>query len=133
MSPAFLGRFLVDGLGLTKIPQFLPTLYLSFLGFTFVHLVLSPWLSPKVAPKSYAALKGKKARNNWCGQFLWWCRIQMLKPARCRSIHVVSQVHTLIIVPMSIWCIVNQNEDIANDRAFGWDDRVGYTYAIACG
>ncbi|TEB26657.1 DUF887-domain-containing protein [Coprinellus micaceus] len=114
MSPAFLDRFLVDGLGLTKIPRFLPTLYLSFLGFTFVHLVLSPWLSPKVAPKSYAALKGKKARNNW-------------------SIHVVSQVHTLIIVPMSIWCIVNQNEDIANDRAFGWDDRVGYTYAIACG
>ncbi|KAF6763948.1 TLC domain-containing protein [Ephemerocybe angulata] len=114
MSPAFIDRFLSETLGLTKIPDYLPTLYLSFLGFTLVHLVLAPWLSAKIAPQSWGALKGRKARNNW-------------------SIHVVSQVHTLIIVPMSIWCIWKEDGALDSDRAFGWDDRVGYTYAVACG
>lgn len=51
----------------------------------------------------------------------------------CRSIHVVSQVHTLIIVPMSIWCMVGESEEMENNKAFGWSDRVGYTFAVACG
>lgn len=51
----------------------------------------------------------------------------------CRAIHVVSQLHTLIIVPMSIWCILKESEEVENNRAFGWDDRVGHTFAIACG
>lgn len=114
MSPAFLDRFLAETLGLSKLPQFLPTLFLSFFGFTLVHLVLAPRLSARIAPHSWSALKGRRARNNW-------------------SIHVVSQVHTLIIVPMSIWCMVGESEEMENNKAFGWSDRVGYTFAVACG
>jgi hypothetical protein len=66
MSPAFLDHFLAETLGLTKLPPYLPTLYLSLAGFTLVHLVLAPWLSAKIAPEAWGALKGKRARNNWC-------------------------------------------------------------------
>jgi len=67
MSFPVLDRFLVETLGLSKLPQHLPTLLCSFVGFTFVHLVLSPVLSAKLAPESYGALKGQRARNNWYG------------------------------------------------------------------
>jgi len=114
MAPSLFERFIVETLGLTHLPPYLPTFWISLLGFTFVHLVLAPWASARVAPQSWHALKGKKARNNW-------------------SIHVVSQVHTLIIVPVALWCIANEGPETEQNRAFGWDARIGYAYAIACG
>ncbi|RXW19629.1 hypothetical protein EST38_g6214 [Candolleomyces aberdarensis] len=74
MSPPFLDRFLAEILGLSKLPPYLPTLYLSLAGFTFVHLVLAPWLSAKLAPDAWGALRGKRARNNWCSLTLFFCR-----------------------------------------------------------
>lgn len=59
--------------------------------------------------------------------------LQLMLLVSFRAIHVVSQLHTLIIVPMSIWCMVKESEELENNRAFGWDDRIGHTFAIACG
>lgn len=47
--------------------------------------------------------------------------------------HVVSQVHTAIIVPMSLWSLAREAEDRARDKAFGWDDDMGFVLAVACG
>lgn len=52
-------------LGLERLPQNFPLIAYSVLGFTFIHLVVAPLLSPLVAPASYAKLQGKRARNNW--------------------------------------------------------------------
>ncbi|TFK30116.1 DUF887-domain-containing protein [Coprinopsis marcescibilis] len=114
MTFSFLERFIVDTLGLEKLPPYLPVFYASLIGFTLVHLVLAPWLSAWLAPDSWNALKGKKARNNW-------------------SIHVVSQVHAVIIVPVALWCILSEGPETEQNRAYGWDDKIGYAYAIACG
>ncbi|KAH6918382.1 TLC domain-containing protein [Coprinopsis sp. MPI-PUGE-AT-0042] len=114
MTPSFLERFLVDTLGLTHLPPHLPVFYVSLLGFTLVHLVLAPLLSAKFAPQSWQALKGRKARNSW-------------------SIHVVSQVHALVVVPMAMWAIWNEGPETEQNRAFGWDDRIGQAYAVALG
>ncbi|KAF4615285.1 hypothetical protein D9613_002658 [Agrocybe pediades] len=49
------------------------------------------------------------------------------------SIHVVSQVHVLIVVPYAFYCILTEAPGRDQDKAFGWDDRVGYVHAIAAG
>ena len=50
-----------------------------------------------------------------------------------RSIHVVSQVHVLIIVPYALWCILHDSFERLSNPAFGWDEKAGYLHAIACG
>lgn len=100
-----------NSFGLSKLPDHGDVFLLSFVFFTFVHLVLAPtvsrWLFPTVFGKAE-----RKARNNW-------------------SIHIVSQLHTLIILPFAYPCLSLVNLD--KDRAFGWDERAGTVQAIACG
>jgi hypothetical protein len=48
-----------------------------------------------------------------------------------RSIHVVSQLHAVIIIPFAYRCLGLVSLD--QDRAFGWDSRAGTVQAIACG
>ncbi|KAF9532161.1 TLC domain-containing protein [Crepidotus variabilis] len=109
-----LERFVSEKLGLTKFPPFLPTFYAAFLGFTLIHLGLAPYFSARWFPVAFGA-KGRGAKNNW-------------------SIHVVSQVHALIIVPYAAWCILHEaSESSLQDRVFGWDSRAGHLFAIACG
>lgn len=105
--------FITDTLGLKKLPPYLPTFVYAFLGFTFVHLVLAPWVSRRWFPVAYTS-KGRLARNTW-------------------AIHIVSQVHTIIIVPASLWVLWNEGPEQKTDKVFGWDSNVGYLYAIACG
>lgn len=50
-----------------------------------------------------------------------------------RAIHVVSQVHAVVVVPLALWVLYNEPPERVRDRAFGWDDRVGYVHAFACG
>ncbi|KAF8163559.1 TLC domain-containing protein [Crassisporium funariophilum] len=110
---AFLERFVSGTLGLTKFPPYLSTFYWSFLGFLLIHQVIAPYFSSKYFPVAFAG-KNRAARNNW-------------------SIHVVSQVHVVIIVPYALWVILNEKPDRGAERAFGWDENVGYVHAIACG
>lgn len=108
-----LDAFIENTLGLTKLPTHLSTLGITFVFFTVVHQVLAPLASEKWFPVAYGS-KGKRAKNNW-------------------SMHVVSQVHTAIIVPMSLWSLAREAEDRARDKAFGWDDDMGFVLAVACG
>ncbi|KAH9483895.1 putative TLC domain-containing protein C17A2.02c [Psilocybe cubensis] len=110
---AFFEKFISETLGLTKFPPYLSTFYWAFLGFLLVHQVIAPVLSARWFPTAYAG-KSKAAKNNW-------------------SIHVVSQVHVLIIVPYALYSILNEDADRSLDKAFGWDARVGYVHAIASG
>ncbi|KAG6909620.1 hypothetical protein DXG01_016402 [Tephrocybe rancida] len=106
-----LETFITHTLGLTELPPHLPTFAVAFVGFTFVHLVLAPWASKRWFATTYGAM-GKRARNAW-------------------SIHIVSQIHALLIVPLALWVISHQQKaayqgpENARARAFGWDGRVG--------
>ncbi|KAF8637325.1 hypothetical protein AX17_002827 [Amanita inopinata Kibby_2008] len=115
MSDA-IDRFIVEILGLSKLPPHLPALAISFFLFLFIHQVVSPILSRRVAPISYGAIKSRKARNTW-------------------AIHVVSQCHVLVIVPLALRYIMLEKPDgdDHHDRAFGWDEHAGLVNAIACG
>ncbi|EDR14781.1 uncharacterized protein LACBIDRAFT_305847 [Laccaria bicolor S238N-H82] len=113
MGLQFIGTFASEKLGLTKLPPYLLTFYWSLVGFLFVHQVLAPWASNRWFVRAYGG-KGKMAKNNW-------------------SIHVVSQVHTVIILPLSLWCILIESPERTSDRAFGWEKNIGYVHAIACG
>ncbi|KAF9447661.1 DUF887-domain-containing protein [Macrolepiota fuliginosa MF-IS2] len=109
-----LASFLSETLGLTKIPPHLPTILWSFAGFTFVHLVLAPWICARWFPVAYGTTKSKATKNNW-------------------AIHVVSQVHSVIIVAGAIYCIWTETPDREQDRAFGWSDTTGFVHGIAVG
>ena len=47
--------------------------------------------------------------------------------------HVASQVHTAIIVPLAVWSIVREGEERGRDKAFGWNKNVGFVHAVASG
>ncbi|KAG6889816.1 hypothetical protein C0995_014293 [Termitomyces sp. Mi166 len=111
MGTSSLDTFITTTLGLTKLPPFLPTFFYSFVGFSVVHLLVAPWVSRKWFPEAYGS-KNKRAQNTW-------------------SIHIVSQAHALLIVTLTLWAL--SAEPASHSRAFGWDERVGYTHAVACG
>lgn len=48
-----------------------------------------------------------------------------------RSIHVVSLVHSVVIIYLS-WSAL-RIPGLEKDRAFGWDDRAGLVFAVAIG
>lgn len=48
-----------------------------------------------------------------------------------RVVRVVSMAHALVIVPLAFLCL--DVPELDQDRAFGYDDRVGHVCAIACG
>ncbi|PPQ65311.1 hypothetical protein CVT24_011438 [Panaeolus cyanescens] len=108
---AFLEKFLSETLGLTKFPPYLSTFYWALFTFTFIHLVVSPIVSKRFFPTAFGA-KGRLARNTW-------------------SIHVVSQIHVLVVVPAALWCISNEKPGRDQERAFGWDNNAGYVLAIS--
>ncbi|KAJ3573444.1 hypothetical protein NP233_g2438 [Leucocoprinus birnbaumii] len=105
--------FLGHTLGLTKIPPHVPTILWSFAGFTFVHLVLAPWICSRWFPVAYGT-KSRAVKNTW-------------------GIHVTSQVHCFIIVPAAFYCILTETPDRALDKAFGWSETTGFVHGIAVG
>jgi hypothetical protein len=54
-----------------------------------------------------------------------------LNAAYDRLVHVVSTAHTLLIVPLAWRCL--GLSALENDRAFGWDWRVGQAEGVAIG
>ncbi|KAK2466750.1 hypothetical protein APHAL10511_001008 [Amanita phalloides] len=92
------------------------TVISSFLAFTFIHRLIAPVVSNALAPVSYRAIKNTRTRNTW-------------------GIHFTSQINVLLLVPLTLSCIKTDTPDSNDhfDRAFGWDDRVGFVNAIACG
>ncbi len=73
MGPRALDAFLealvaplAKKLELTHFTTNFPLLAYAALGFTVIHVGIAPVLSKWLAPESYAKLKGRRARNNWC-------------------------------------------------------------------
>ncbi|OSD08343.1 DUF887-domain-containing protein [Trametes coccinea BRFM310] len=99
-------------LNLPHLPDHFPLLVYAFALFTSVHLVISPYLSARIAPISYGKLRSKRAINQW-------------------NIQVVSLFHVFIVLPLALSCF--SSETLKADKLWGWDERVGRTVAVACG
>lgn len=127
-----LDSFITDTLGLTKLPPHLPLLTLSFLVFLFVHQVAAPWGSRRWFPTAFGS-KGARIRNNWSVVLSSNCQLTRRLILFCRSIHVVSQLHAVIIVPLALWVLSREPPERGTDRAFGWGFDIGQVHAIACG
>ncbi|KAL6301783.1 DUF887-domain-containing protein [Sparassis latifolia] len=97
---------------LPYLPPHFPALVYAFLGFYALHLVVSPLLSARLFPVSYGKLATRRQINNW-------------------NIQVVSFLHVFVVVPLAARCL--WSESLNEDRAFGWDDKLGTTVAVACG
>lgn len=128
-----LPSFLSDTLGLTKIPPHVPTILWSFAGFTFVHLVLAPWICSRWFPVAYGT-KSRATKNNWFDISIFFSSWFFSKGVVCnRAIHVVSQVHSVIIVSAALYSIWTETPDRELDKAFGWSDTTGFVHGIAVG
>ncbi|KAE9394123.1 DUF887-domain-containing protein [Gymnopus androsaceus JB14] len=96
-------------LGLTRFPENLHTFLSSLFFFLVIHQAFAPAISNSLS-SNFRAMN-RRGRNNW-------------------SIHIVSQIHALIIVPMALRALSSPNLD--KDRAFGWDEETsGPLQAIA--
>jgi len=99
-------------IGFVKLPEWFPTIIYSALGYTFLHLVASPYLSKKFTPEIYAGFKTKRQRNNW-------------------NIHLVSLVNAILLNYLAVRAL--HHPSTAADKAFGWHDSVGLANAVAVG
>jgi len=50
-----------------------------------------------------------------------------------RAIHVVSQVHSIVIVTTAFYAILTETPDFKLDKACGWNDSIGFVHGIAVG
>ncbi|KAI0780423.1 DUF887-domain-containing protein [Trametes elegans] len=107
-----IGEPLARLLNLPHLADHFPLLVYAFLLFTAVHLVISPFLSARLLPKSYGKLRSRRAVNQW-------------------NIQVVSLFHVFIVLPLAFACF--SSDTLKSDKLWGWDDRVGRTVAVACG
>ncbi|KAJ7827474.1 DUF887-domain-containing protein [Mycena olivaceomarginata] len=94
---------------LPKFRPHLPTFVASFAFFTIIHVVLVPLIGRFVFPAQWTRM-GARKRNNW-------------------AIHVASQIHAMIILPLAIRCLSLPELDA--DRVFGWHERSGTVQAVA--
>ncbi|KAF5373927.1 hypothetical protein D9758_000750 [Tetrapyrgos nigripes] len=95
-------------LGLSTFPPYLPVFLWSFCLFLAVHQVLAPLIC-SLTVNGWATM-GRRARNNW-------------------SIHIVSQIHALIIVPLALRCL--DSPETAADRVYGIDYESSIVAAVA--
>ncbi|KIY73261.1 hypothetical protein CYLTODRAFT_417226 [Cylindrobasidium torrendii FP15055 ss-10] len=106
-------RSLAISAGLAHLPENVHRVVASFAFFAFLHLVAAPILSRALAPRVYTNLS-RRGKNTW-------------------NIHIVSQAHVLIIVPLALWTMAGAPE-LAQDKAFGWsEERVGLLTSVASG
>ncbi|EIN07165.1 DUF887-domain-containing protein [Punctularia strigosozonata HHB-11173 SS5] len=106
-----IGASVASTLGLKHLASHFNTVLISFVAFTAVHLFLAPFFSKRLFPLSFGQA-GRRAQNNW-------------------SIRVVSLLHALVIIPLAFRAL--HVPRLAQDKAFGWDDRHGTLAAVACG
>lgn len=102
---------LANKLGFKKLSGHFDVLVLSALFFWSVQCLWSPFVS-RAFFKSYTRLTTSRAKNNW-------------------NVHVVSLIHAAAIIPLAFRCLNIKVLD--EDRAFGWDDRVGTLMAVSLG
>ncbi|KAG8165111.1 hypothetical protein KVR01_005386 [Diaporthe batatas] len=98
-------RPFAERFNLVVLPQHIHEVVFAAIMYTFVHLVISPWLSMKYAPKQYPTHRGKRA--SW-------------------DSHVVSLFQSTLINILALWCMFADEER----KTFDWQQRIwGYTGA----
>lgn len=91
-------------------------LLFAFTFYQFVHFVLSPWLSPKLFPRSYRNFN-RRTKINW-------------------DTHVVSFIQSTVINVMSLWVMWSDKERAsmnAGERIYGYTGTSGLLGALAAG
>ncbi|CAK5265086.1 unnamed protein product [Mycena citricolor] len=92
-----------------KLRPHLPVFLASYALFNVIHLFLVPLIGNLLFPAQWNKMN-RRARNNW-------------------AIHVCSQAHALIIVPLALRRL--QLPELDANRAFGWNEQSGTLQAIA--
>jgi len=108
-APAFLQQAikpLADALSLPTLPLHIHEVIFSFALYSFIDIVVSPYLSSRLCPKTYPHLDAR-TRTNW-------------------NVHVVSLCQSIIICLLAGYVIVFDDER----RDMNWAGRIwGYTGA----
>lgn len=108
-------RPFAERFNLTVLPQHIHEVLFAALMYTFVHLVISPWLSMKYAPKQYPTHRGKRA--SW-------------------DAHVVSLFQSTLINILALWCMFADEERKTMDwqaRIWGYTGASGMIQSLAAG
>ncbi|KAL4736758.1 TLC domain-containing protein [Aspergillus similis] len=88
----------------------------AFIGYLFIHYVLSPWLSPKLFPRHYPYLN-KRTKLNW-------------------DVHVVSLVQSSFINAVALWVLFADEERKSmtiGERVFGYTGSCALISSLAVG
>ncbi|KAL4813245.1 TLC domain-containing protein [Aspergillus spinulosporus] len=88
----------------------------AFIGYLFIHYVLSPWLSPKLFPRHYPKLN-KRTKLNW-------------------DVHVVSLVQSSLINAVALWVLFADEERKSmtiGERVFGYTGSCALINSLAVG
>lgn len=115
-------------IGLPHLGPHLPTLVLSFIIFNTVQYIVSPYTSPSWSTTyaAYAhAFRGKTPKN---GQ-----RKKGIKNLDGWHAHVVALLHAITILPLAFASLDFPALNGVRERAFGWDERIGFLHAISLG
>lgn len=91
------------GLGLSKFPDHADVFVLSFVSFTFAHLVLAPAVSQRFFPIAFGQAE-KRAKNSWCA-FSYFVRRGLangfLRKVNTRSVAIACSDYNTIRISMS--------------------------------
>ncbi|KAL4811500.1 TLC domain-containing protein [Aspergillus unguis] len=88
----------------------------AFIGYLFIHYVLSPWLSPKLFPRHYPNLN-KRTKLNW-------------------DVHVVSLVQSTFINAIALWVLFVDEERssmTSGERVLGYTGSCALISSLAVG
>ena len=100
----------------TTLPLHIHEVVGSFLGYTFIHIVLAPAISKWIFPVKYAKLS-RERKINW-------------------DVHVVSMVQSCLINTLALWVIFTDEErkDMnALERVYGYTGGCGMIQGLAAG
>ncbi|KAL1865477.1 hypothetical protein Daus18300_007122 [Diaporthe australafricana] len=108
-------RPFAERFNLTVLPDHIHEVLFATLLYTFIHLVISPWLSMKYAPQQYPTHRGKRA--SW-------------------DAHVVSLFQSTLINILALWCMFADEERKTMDwqaRIWGYTGASGMIQSLAAG
>jgi len=105
-----LTNWVVNTLNLPIFADHASTFYISFFSFVLVHIssaYLSRWIFPNIYPQL-----PRRTRYFW-------------------TVHWVSMAHALVVVPWSFLVVTTNMPKIDDNKAFGWDPRLGGVQSVA--
>lgn len=95
-----------DRFGFTTLPLHIHEVIVAFVGYYFINIVVSPWISNLLVPAKYNKLS-RERKINW-------------------DVHVVSLFQSTLINTLALWVMWNDEER----KNMDWQQRIwGYTGA----